>query len=150
MSVFYLKSEPHITIIAPIDGEVLPYNETDLSETQEYLSILAVSNTVFSPLNGTLTDISVDRKQYTVTGTNGEKITIRLCLDNATVESAPIIGQKITVGEPIIRLSGDGRSPNGHTNILTLILDNSDEFRAITVFEGKCYSGETEIMSFCR
>ena len=81
---------------------------------------------------------------------NGEKITLQLYSDNTAIEYAPTFGQKITVGEPIIRLRSDGRCPNGHTNILTLILDNSDEFRAITVFEGKCRSAKTEIMSFCR
>ena len=150
MSLFYLKNEPHITVIAPIDGGVLPYGETNIDDGKEYLSILAISNTVFSPVSGTVTDISNDRMQYTVIGNNGEKIKVQLNSDSDTIETAPVIGQKITVGEPIIHLLSDGRHPNGHTHILTLILDNSDEFRAITVFEGKCRSAKTEIMSFCR
>ena len=147
MSLFYLKTEPHITVIAPIDGEVIPYGETPFDDG---ISILARSNTVFSPISGTVTNVSANCMQYTVMGNSGEKITLQLYSDNTAIEYAPTVGQKITVGEPIIRLRSDGRCPNGHTNILTLILDNSDEFRAITVFEGKCRSAKTEIMSFCR
>ena len=144
MSLFYLKKEPHIELFSPTDGEVLPYEISNEEMCEgDGLSILSTSRTVASPLNGRITAISNHCKSCTVTGDNGERVKIIVNALNGKAVSQMDLGQRVIVGTPLFRLESIPQE-------ITLILDNSNDFRAVTVFEGECHTAETEIMSFCK
>jgi phosphotransferase system IIA component len=144
MSLFYLKNEPHTELFAPTDGTVLSFEATNEQHGEsDAVTILSTSTTVASPLKGRITDISNNRQGCTVTGDKGErvKITVNTLNSNTAILINP--RQKVTVGTPLFRLESIPQE-------ITLMLDNSEDFKAITVFEGECHTAETEIMTFCK
>ena len=148
--MFYTKAESHVSILAPINGIILPYEESiDKLNGHEGLALIASSETVVSPINGILSGINTNRKECSILGDFGEILKIRL-LSPHTVIQRQATEQRIRVGEPLFRIQKLTHRIHTALPLITLILDNSDDFRAITVFEGICRSVGTEIMSFCK
>lgn len=148
MSLFYLKNEPNVSVVAPTDGTVLPFEEYEYESEKEEIRLSVSSLTVNAPMNGTLSKISTELSECTLVGDTGEIITLKLISETVSVYTAHSEGNKLKMGETIFSII---ESTSEHVpRILSLTLDNSEEFRAITVFEGNCISAQTEIMSFCK
>lgn len=150
MSLFYTKTEQHISIIAPINGIILPYEDSiDKLNGHEGLALIASSETVVSPINGVLNGINTNRKECSISGASGEILMIRL-LSPHTVIQRQATRRRVQIGEPLFRIKKLSHRNRSAPLLITLTLENSDNFRSITVFEGSCRSAGTEIMSFCK
>ena len=85
MSLFYLKNEPSISIIAPTDGTVLPFDENVYDAEKESLWLSVSSSKIVSPLNGTLKEIIPERSECTLVGDIGEIITLKLFSESVSL-----------------------------------------------------------------
>ena len=141
MSIFYLPNEPYVAVLAPTNGEVLPFDESSCKlEEADGLSISVASDTVVSPINGAL--LAIHKDHLEIIGECGEILRLQ---SNIPFNTDKSIGAPLCVGDILFHFERSAIAP-----IITLSLNNSDEFRAITVFEGPCYASKTEIMSFCK
>jgi len=147
MSLFYTRNELSVAIVAPIDGEVLSYEEAfDKMCGKDGLIIRPFSDILRAPLSGSVTNINPKQNSYTLCGANGEKVIVEIDSPCPVITCNIKIGKKITMGEQLCHI----KTTTDCTPIIQITLENSNEFRWITVFEGKCRSTETEIMSFCK
>ena len=142
MSLFYLDREPHVSILAPSDGIVLPYDEFTVCE-KIGLTMILHSSTVLSPITGTFTEKDPIRSEYILKDELGAKLILRLNIKSSCISEPITLGQRIDSGDPLLFLD-----PKKKNVIMSLTLENADNFRSITTFEGKCRANVTEIMSF--
>lgn len=128
-------------VLAPVGGDVIPLEEfPDAVFSQGILGpgcgILPAGDTVVSPFDGTVTQLTDTMHAVGVTGAGGVEVLIHVGVD--TVEMAgngfrSLVkqGQKLRTGDPLIQFDRDAIRAAGHADAVAVVVTNSDEFSAV-------------------
>lgn len=160
MSLFYTDNEKSYSIFSPFSGEIESLSEVPDVAISSYMlgdgfSIIPTDGIMLSPVNGTLDHINNTLNSYEITSEFGAKLLIKLGtraenLLGDGIRVLAVAGDKLNVGTPICRFETEEFISHGVSLCSSVILQNTDDFYSITVFERKGCAAETVAMSFLR
>lgn len=152
------KGEALRELIAPVNGTVIPEGEIpDVAFASGMLGqgfgIIPKDGEFFSPVNGTVIDVTPTKHAYSIKSDDGAEILIHIGIDTVDMKGDGFVsevtcGDRISVGTPIASVDIDKIKSNGLSDIVAVIIINHDLFSQITVFEGECKAKETTVLSF--
>ena len=158
MCLFYTKNERCCSLLAPTDGKIIsvydiPDKILSSGAVGEGFAVWSSNNIVCAPVSGIISDISDGLNDYTITTEEGAEIFIRIGLRSDKLLGdglRPLVipKQKVGVGTPICSYDPGIFSSNDVSELVAVILINSELFKEITVFEGECRNSESVAMSF--
>ena len=152
------KGQAISSIIAPVNGKVIPQSEIPdeafaSGMLGEGIGIIPSDGYFLSPVNGKVIDVTPTRHAYSLLSDDGAEILLHIGIDTVELkgkgfESLVSSGDKIKVGTPIARVDLDVIKNAGYSNVIALIIINTDVLSQLTVFEGECKASRTEIFKF--
>lgn len=158
MSLFYTKNEVCYTIIAPMSGEVRPLEEIPNELISSYaigngFSVIPSHGKLLSPVNGKLKSINNTLDTYRLSADFGAELLIKLGggtekLLGEGIRPLAAPGDTLTCGTPICTFDTDVFFENGISPYSAVVICNTDDYRSMTVFEGSCLAGISEVLTF--
>ena len=128
-------------VLAPVGGDMIPLEEfPDAVFSQGILGpgcgILPAGETIVSPFDGTVSQLTDTRHAIGVTSAGGVEVLIHVGVD--TVEMAgrgfrSLVkqGQKLHAGDPLIQFDRAAVRAAGHADAVAVVVTNSDDFFAV-------------------
>ena len=104
-------------------------------------------------MNGKLTMINNSLNTYTIKSDDGITVMLRVGIGSDRllcdgIRVCSIVGTTLSKNDPLCIIDLKAFLNNGISPIISILLLNSDDYDSITVFEGDCKAGHTEVMSF--
>lgn len=132
-------------VLAPVGGEVIPLEKfPDAVFSQGVLGpgcgILPAGDTVVSPFDGTVTQLTDTMHAIGVTSVGGVEILIHVGVDTVEMGGSGFHclvkqGQKLHTGDPLIQFDRAAIQAAGHSDAVAIIVTNSDEFSSVALKE---------------
>lgn len=128
-------------VLAPVGGEVIPLEKfPDAVFSQGVLGpgcgILPAGDTVVSPFDGTVTQLTDTMHAIGVTSAGGVEVLIHVGVDTVDMAGSGFRslvkqGQKLRTGDPLIQFDRNAIRAAGHADAVAIVVTNSDEFSAV-------------------
>ena len=128
-------------VLAPVEGDVIALEEfPDAVFSQGVLGpgcgILPAGDTVVSPFDGTVTQLTDTMHAIGVTSVGGVEILIHVGVDTVEMGGNGFRclvkqGQKLHTGDPLIQFDRAAIQAAGHSDAVAIIVTNSDEFSSV-------------------
>ena len=128
-------------VLAPVSGDVIPLEEfPDAVFSQGILGpgcgILPAGDTVVSPFDGTVTQLTDTMHAIGVTSAGGVEVLIHVGVDTVDMAGSGFRslvkqGQKHHTGDRLIQFDREAIRAAGHADAVAIVVTNSDEFSAV-------------------
>lgn len=130
-----------IAVYAPADGRVMALNEVSdtafgSGELGEGAAIISETDTIFSPVCGIVSGIVHTGQAIALTDDCGAEILIHIGIETAALDGRffePLTdeGDRVCIGEPLIRVNMDGIKKEGFETPVIVTVMNSSKFEEV-------------------
>lgn len=134
--------EPNILYL-PIDGEVIPLKDIGDGVFSEGIlgqgcGIKPTDETVYAPLEGTVTQIADTRHAVGLISNDGVEVLIHVGMDTVDMNGDGFTvlvqnEQKVKCGQPLVKFSLSKIKSAGHPTTTAFVVTNTDEFSSVNV-----------------
>ncbi|WAH35628.1 PTS sugar transporter subunit IIA [Alicyclobacillus dauci] len=131
-----------ITILAPVDGEVVPLEDVEdpmFSQKMlgDGLAVRPTSDTIVAPVSGTLTQIFPTGHAAGITTRQGIEVLIHVGIDTVELKGEGFTklveqGAQVEAGTPLIRLDLDKLGKTAKSLVTPVIITNMDKVEQLT------------------
>ncbi|MDF2547598.1 MAG: glucose transporter subunit [Anaerosolibacter sp.] len=152
----FLKKNKIMTIIAPMDGEVISLQEVpDAVFSQKMLgdgaAIKPSNGLVVSPCSGKVVQIFDTNHAVGIETSEGAEVLIHIGIDTVELKGKGFqriakVGDKVDVGDALIEVDLDYIEAAGKSTITPIIITNMEKVHEISKTAGPCKRGESEIL----
>lgn len=152
------KGETLAALKAPVNGTVI--DESEIPDEAfssgmlgHGLGIIPKDGEFFSPVNGTVIDVTPTKHAYSIKSDEGAEILLHIGIDTVEMKGEGFVslvssGERVSVGAPIARADLERIRARGLSDTVAMIVINHDAFSQATVFEGECKAAESTVLSF--
>jgi PTS system beta-glucosides-specific IIC component len=150
------KEKEHVTIVAPLEGEVIPVTEVnDPAFAEEILgkgvAIIPTGGRIVSPINGTVTQMFETGHAVSLTSNDGAEVLVHVGLDTVRLKGTHYTthakdGDKVKAGDLLIEFDREKIAADGYDTVTPVVVCNSDEFGGFEVLTGKAVKEGEEIL----
>ena len=116
-------------------------------------AVIPTSGNIFSPADGTITDVTDTLHAYCITTNDGLEILIHIGIDTVELKGeffTPLVktGDKIRRGEGIAYADIDGIREKGYNTATMVVITNTEKLREYTILEAKSQAAGTPALTY--
>ncbi|MDX7993036.1 N-acetylglucosamine-specific PTS transporter subunit IIBC [Xenorhabdus littoralis] len=137
------KSEPILTLVAPVTGELVkledvPDEAFSSKLVGDGIAIKPTSDTVFSPISGTVVKVFDTNHAVCIEAENGVEVIVHIGIDTVSLNGKGFErlieeGVKVKVGEPILKLDLDYLNAHAKSMISPIVISNIDDYSSVVI-----------------
>ncbi|MDX7988939.1 PTS N-acetyl glucosamine transporter subunit IIABC [Xenorhabdus sp. 12] len=150
------KSEAILTLIAPMAGELVkledvPDEAFSSKLVGEGIAIRPASNTVFSPIAGTVVKVFDTNHAVCIEADNGVEVIVHIGIDTVSLngrgfERLTEEGARVNAGDPILKLDLDYLNVHAKSIISPVVISNIDDYSGIIIMaQGQVIAKESNL-----
>ncbi|PHM37995.1 bifunctional maltose and glucose-specific PTS system components IICB [Xenorhabdus mauleonii] len=150
------KSEAILTLIAPMSGELVkledvPDEAFSSKLVGEGIAIKPSSNTVFSPISGTVVKVFDTNHAVCIEADNGAEVIVHIGIDTVTLNGRGFErlieeGVRVQAGEPILKLDLDYLNVHAKSIISPIVISNIDDYSGVIIMaQGQVIAKESNL-----
>ncbi|MBB6214383.1 PTS system glucose-specific IIA component [Anaerosolibacter carboniphilus] len=152
----FLKKNKIVTLIAPMDGEVISLQEVpDAVFSQRMLgdgiAIKPSNGLVVSPCNGKVVQIFDTNHAVGIETDEGAEVLIHIGIDTVELKGEGFqriakVGDKVKIGDVLVEVDLEYIEAAGKSTITPIVITNMEKVHEMSKIKGSCKRGENEIM----
>ncbi|MDX8000674.1 PTS N-acetyl glucosamine transporter subunit IIABC [Xenorhabdus sp. Reich] len=137
------KSESILTLIAPVTGELVkledvPDEAFSSKLVGDGIAIKPTSDTVFSPISGTVVKVFDTNHAVCIEAENGVEVIVHIGIDTVSLNGKGFErlieeGVKVKAGEPILKLDLDYLNAHAKSMISPIVISNIDDYSGVNI-----------------
>ncbi|MBD2782267.1 PTS transporter subunit EIIC [Xenorhabdus sp. 42] len=150
------KSESVLTLVAPLTGELIkledvPDEAFSSKLVGDGIAIRPTSNTVFSPVSGTVVKVFDTNHAVCIESDNGVEVIVHIGIDTVSLNGKGFErlieeGMKVKAGEPILKLDLDYLNAHAKSTISPIVISNIDDYSAVIIMaQGEVIAKESNL-----
>jgi len=153
-SMIFNKHRRESSILAPIEGELIPMTEVNDPTFREGLlgkgvAIRPAKGRVVSPVNGTLVQVFETGHAVTLLSDEGAEVLIHVGIDTVKLKGAHFTahakqGSTITFGDLLIEFDPAAITEAGYDTVTPIVILNSDDYETVDALTDKKTVSEGE------